>query len=46
MRGLYEIEGDVLTLCFWDQPPRPRKLDYMQVSRNYLLTFKRKSMEK
>jgi RNA polymerase sigma-70 factor (ECF subfamily) len=39
--GLYELDGDLLRLCVWDQPPRPRALDAKQVSRAYILTFKR-----
>jgi RNA polymerase sigma factor (sigma-70 family) len=42
MLGLYELDGDVLKLCFWDQSPRPRALDSKEeVLRKYLLTFKR-----
>jgi RNA polymerase sigma factor (sigma-70 family) len=40
--GLYELDGDVLKLCFFTQPPRPRGLDSKdEVLQKYLLTFKR-----
>jgi RNA polymerase sigma factor (sigma-70 family) len=40
--GLYEIEGDLLKLCVWDQLPRPRAFDAKEeVLRKYLITYKR-----
>jgi RNA polymerase sigma factor (sigma-70 family) len=40
--GLYELDGDLLKLCFFTRPPRPMALDSKEeVSQKYLLTFKR-----